>query len=135
MRGKGKGYKNVLGYDPRIHSQSAKGIKQPQRISPMQDMFGSSDLSCFNKRTKKNEMMIDRFAEANHPNNKLITETVKNLDTFEKMVYIQSIKSGATPEKALEVLVNTVEGDVSQLSPALKKYAKKRICWKDMIMN
>lgn len=31
-RGRGKGYKNIMGRDPRIHSMSAKGQKQPQRI-------------------------------------------------------------------------------------------------------
>lgn len=33
--GQGKGYKNIAGSDPRIHSQSAKGISQPQRINPI----------------------------------------------------------------------------------------------------
>ncbi len=33
--GTGKGYKNILGNDKSIHSQSARGIKQPQRINPM----------------------------------------------------------------------------------------------------
>jgi len=32
MVGKGSGYKNVIGKDPMVHSQSAKGIKQPQRF-------------------------------------------------------------------------------------------------------
>jgi hypothetical protein len=31
--GTGKGYKNIAGSDPRIHSQSAKGYKQPQHIN------------------------------------------------------------------------------------------------------
>lgn len=31
-KGRGKGYKNLIGKDPKVHSQSAKGIKQPQRI-------------------------------------------------------------------------------------------------------
>lgn len=31
-RGQGKGYKNIVGRDPHIHSQSARGVKQPQRI-------------------------------------------------------------------------------------------------------
>lgn len=31
-KGRGKGYKNLQGSDKIIHSQSAKGIKQPQRI-------------------------------------------------------------------------------------------------------
>ena len=29
--GTGKGYKNIAGSAPKIHSQSAKGIKQPQK--------------------------------------------------------------------------------------------------------
>lgn len=32
-RGKGSGYRNLRGNDPRIHGDSAKGIKQPQRLS------------------------------------------------------------------------------------------------------
>ena len=30
--GTGKGYKNIMGSDPRVHSQSSKGIKQPQQV-------------------------------------------------------------------------------------------------------
>jgi len=33
-KGKGKGYKNIMGKDPLVHSQSARGMKQPQRVSP-----------------------------------------------------------------------------------------------------
>ena len=33
MVGKGSGYKNVVGRDPSVHSQSAKGIKQPQSVN------------------------------------------------------------------------------------------------------
>jgi len=32
-KGKGKGYSNIAGRDPMVHSQSAKGIKQPQRVN------------------------------------------------------------------------------------------------------
>jgi len=35
MKGKGRGYKNVIGKDPYVHSQSARGIKQPQNIKNM----------------------------------------------------------------------------------------------------
>jgi len=31
-KGKGKGYKNLAGRDPKIHSDSSKGRKQPQKI-------------------------------------------------------------------------------------------------------
>lgn len=32
MIGSGKGYKNVMGKDPKVHSESAKGIKQPEKV-------------------------------------------------------------------------------------------------------
>lgn len=32
MKGRGKGYRNVIHRDVRVHSMSAKGIKQPQKI-------------------------------------------------------------------------------------------------------
>ena len=34
-KGTGKGYKNMMGIDPKVHSQSAKGIKQPQSMKPI----------------------------------------------------------------------------------------------------
>jgi hypothetical protein len=36
--GTGKGYKNIAGSDPKIHSQSASGIKQPQQINVIPNM-------------------------------------------------------------------------------------------------
>ena len=32
-KGQGKGYKNLAGKDPMVHSQSARGMKQPQRVN------------------------------------------------------------------------------------------------------
>jgi len=34
-KGTGKGYMNIMGNDPKVHSQSAKGIKQPQKVNPI----------------------------------------------------------------------------------------------------
>lgn len=34
-KGTGKGYRNIIGKDPRVHSDSARGRKQPQRIKPI----------------------------------------------------------------------------------------------------
>jgi len=31
-KGRGKGYKNLTGRDPKVHSMSARGMKQPQRV-------------------------------------------------------------------------------------------------------
>jgi len=165
MVGKGKkGYHNVISKDPMVHSQSARGIKQPQRlptkmfgIAPT-NMLSTSELKSrikslkgwgvrasiesiqeyeneLKKRDKKNisEDIKNKLASGEFnmfnkltPENELIQNTVKNLDDFEDMTYNQYIKQGMTPEKALEILVNTVEGDTSQLSSALKKYADKK---------
>jgi len=102
-KGKGKGYKNVLGNDSHIHRQSAKGIKQPQRINE--------------------NMMVDRFAEANEP--KFLEKTLSGLDSFERRVFKELYKRNTSIKKSLEILINSVEGDVSQLSPALLRYAVK----------
>jgi len=41
-KGKGKGYKNIVGKDPKIHSDSSKGRKRPQRIINIQRVvYGS----------------------------------------------------------------------------------------------
>jgi hypothetical protein len=34
-KGSGSGYRNMIPTDPRVHSQSAKGLKQPQRFMPI----------------------------------------------------------------------------------------------------
>lgn len=34
-KGKGMGYRNIIGKDPAVHSQSARGMKQPQRVSEL----------------------------------------------------------------------------------------------------
>jgi hypothetical protein len=48
-----------------------------------------------------------------------------DLDEFEKMMYDKFISSGLTKEEALDVLINNVEGDTSQLSDALLSYYNK----------
>jgi hypothetical protein len=81
MVGSGKrGYHNIIGKDPRVHSDSAKGYKQPQRIItpiPIKDRnkealkiydeafspeFFNESASMFNKRTEekpKYEIVVD----------------------------------------------------------------------------
>jgi len=48
MVGKGSGYKNVIGKDPMVHSQSAKGIKQPQT----KQLWSRYDMKTKQKLTK-----------------------------------------------------------------------------------
>lgn len=53
-KGKGKGYKNILmGKDPKIHSQSAKGMKQPQKLSPRVQALLKKNPSLRNKSFKQ----------------------------------------------------------------------------------
>ncbi len=46
-----------------------------------------------------------------------------NLDLYEQRLYADLLRKGLTEEKALEVIVNNVEGDYSQLSDGLLNYA------------
>jgi hypothetical protein len=50
MLGRGKGYKNVIGKDPMVHRQSAKGIKQPQPMRPT--LYGWKDIAPFKRGGK-----------------------------------------------------------------------------------
>lgn len=43
-RGRGKGYRNLIGKDKKVHSDSAKGRKQPQRIPEMYKVKGSGNM-------------------------------------------------------------------------------------------
>jgi len=55
-----------------------------------------------------------------------LAKVIRNLDPIEERLFQQQLLNGQKPEKALEVVVNSVEGDKSQLSPELLKYAEKK---------
>lgn len=46
------------------------------------------------------------------------------LDPYEQFVFKDLTSKGHAPDYALNVMINSVEGDHSQLSPGLKSYAK-----------
>lgn len=46
-----------------------------------------------------------------------------NLDLYEQRVYSDLLRKGVSEERSLQVLINTVEGDYSQLSDGLLNYA------------
>lgn len=50
---------------------------------------------------------------------------VDNLDAYEKKVLKDMNSRGISLEDALKILINQVEGDWSQLSDELKRYAKR----------
>ena len=49
-----------------------------------------------------------------------------NLDPLEEMHYERMTKSGRTKEESLNIIINTVEGDYTQLTPELAKIAEKQ---------
>ena len=57
--------------------------------------------------------------------NKFIDFNVDNLDTYERMVYDDLISRVNDKESALKILINSVEGDYSQLSDELAELAEQ----------
>jgi len=81
MVGKGKkGYHNVMGKDPYVHSQSARGIKQPQRLSMSQKIAITKNL---NLKDTDGDKVADKFdCRPNNPKMqdiKLSENTINNL--------------------------------------------------------
>ena len=58
-------------------------------------------------------------------NNKLENFDVESLDMFEEMQYNDYVKH-STKVEALQILINTVEGDFSQLSEGLAEIAEEQ---------
>jgi hypothetical protein len=50
---------------------------------------------------------------------------VNKLDMYERMRYDNMLRKGISKEDALNILINDVDGDYSQLSRELRKYATK----------
>jgi hypothetical protein len=90
MKGSGKrGYHNIIGKDPMVHSQSAKGIKQPQKWV-VEDKLGR--LWLFKSKgkpiygieadsNKKNKMTLNKVEEGK------IIETMSS-DNYDTEIYL-----------------------------------------------
>jgi len=79
-KGTGRGYKNMLGNDPRVHSMSAKGLKQPQRLNPIINQ-GFKDVDNFVEEieTSKKKGFIQRATDrVNQEREKLKQSKIKN---------------------------------------------------------
>ena len=99
-KGKGRGYKNIAGKDPKVHSQSAKGMKQPQKIpnvieksiyaDDLKDKIGNwkQELSLKSGTFQFNnegQFYTSKLGAWKHPNGKWILETeVYNKKTGER---------------------------------------------------
>lgn len=78
--------------------------------------LATKDYSMFNKRTETR----------NNYQRKLDSISWRDLDDFELNTYSRGKRAGASHRDMLHVMINTVEGDYSQLSPKLKEAAKIR---------
>jgi hypothetical protein len=58
--------------------------------------------------------------------NKLTDFDINDLDAFERMQFTDLTSKGLTKENALQVLINSVEGDYSQLSDELGEIAMEQ---------
>lgn len=110
--GTGKGYKNIAGSDPKVHSQSSKGIKQPQQI-PTLNHSKFKQITCsgcgftyqshpniFDEK-KLNGLCIKCFHEKelkiNSTNNLKFMDDQYSFDTMEDRV----VRTTIDPEKFL----------------------------------
>jgi len=168
MVGKGKkGYHNVIGKDPIVHSMSAKGIKQPQRVRHIPEpdypycnkghrlvrmengifdcpicikdmeriraearVRGTGKITGDSDDDSETSTLLTSSANnpspyEEHQDIKEMQQALDGLNDFEEEEFNSGIASGLSGEKALEVIINNVEGDISQLSPALREYAVK----------
>jgi len=99
MKGKGKGYKNVIGKDPYVHSQSARGIKQPQRLSMSQKIAITKNL---NLKDSDGDKVADKFDCRPHN---------PNMQDDEKLLHIPEKKKGITDFKSGSMHTVTVRSD------------------------
>ena len=76
-KGRGKGYKNIAGKDPHVHSQSAKGMKQPQRVNELQTRIRA--LSKFKSPAfqEEKELLKKEMTQATRPDSLKIIENPK----------------------------------------------------------
>ena len=53
-----------------------------------------------------------------------ILKDFENFDLFEQASLVSMVERGQSLTKAVEVYINSVEGDYSQLSAAMRRYAR-----------
>jgi len=80
------------------------------------------------KEIKCQPETLKKLSSLNKQAKVTIEETVVDLDPLEARIYNDLIlKSKVSPKKALEIMWNTLEGDYTQLSPALLKYVQDHL--------
>ncbi len=68
--------------------------------------------------------VIRKMEDGGEINSDLEKFNIKNLDTYETMEYNRMKRAKMSKSEALQIIINSVEGDYSQLSPELAKIAE-----------
>jgi hypothetical protein len=72
-------------------------------------------------------MDINTFRKlANKISDAVILRDFEKFDLFEQASLLRAIERGQTLTKAVEVYINSVEGDYSQLSKGMREYVPKK---------
>lgn len=73
---------------------------------------------------KEMESFVNKhYPVSPNPRRKIARPEFKSFDNFERFAIAEMTKRGVPYEKAVTAHVNSVEGDISQLSPALQRWA------------
>ena len=116
---------NIKGDDEREVEEKVTGYFDEPYVkklsgSTLHDMWKNGEGIPVEKKKKKSWF----FKDGGTIDEQLSAFDISNLDDYEKMRYDSLIKS-VPKEKALQILINDVEGDYSQLSPKLRSLAKR----------
>jgi len=119
-KGQGKGYKNVIPKDPKVHSQSAQGQKQPQKPSVLQrtgrafasagskaKQYAKGEYEKYKEAQKKKK--FEALKDIQHPKVKRLNKQEKHVDELEK-----SLSQTTDPERR-EKLKDRIENERREL--------------------
>jgi len=87
-KGTGKGYKNMMANDKRVHSMSAKGIKQPQKLCSVLLKSGNMPDSRFDAT----QLKMGTKVETEHTDNKCIAKQIAKAHILEIHDYYSRLK-------------------------------------------
>lgn len=112
--GTGKGYRNMIGKDPNVHSLSAKGIKQPQKVP-----------FCFNKNSTFKKDYDERHKEPDY-NETNITElelyTENNGDLYRQMILPYEKSLQKKMDKGIYSRELAIKGYLNVINEASRRY-------------
>jgi len=129
-KGRGMGYKNIMPRDPKIHSDSSKGRKQPQRIPNLTNKQEAKSRKEWGKRYMESpEPEIEEYIQDSFNEDKSDSEIIKglmfihNMDSESAKKKLKEVKENEKEQKELELagqrLINSI-GNVD-ITPIINK--------------